>query len=158
MCLRWACELARINILFEISLLASHTAMPRQGHLVAVYHVFAYLKPHLNSTLVFDERLQFINEDAFIAVNWGGFYGTEKEEMPLKMPAPPGNAVRVSCFIDAYNAGNAVTRRLHTGTLVFVDNSLISWFLKRQNTLECSTFGSEFVALRIAVEQLDALR
>jgi hypothetical protein len=34
--LRWACELGRINILFEISLLASHTAMPRRGHLEAV--------------------------------------------------------------------------------------------------------------------------
>jgi hypothetical protein len=54
--------------------------------------------------------------------------------------------------------GNVVTRRSHTGILVFVDNSLISWFSKRQNTVECSTFGSEFVALRISVEQLEALR
>jgi hypothetical protein len=30
--LRWACELGRIDILFEISLLASHTALPRRGH------------------------------------------------------------------------------------------------------------------------------
>jgi hypothetical protein len=42
--------------------------------------------------------------------------------------------------------------------LVFVNNALISWFSKRQNTVERSTFGSEFVALQIAVEQLEALR
>ena len=39
-----------------------------------------------------------------------------------------------------------------------MNNALISWFSKRQNTVECSTFGSAFVALRIAVEQLEALR
>jgi hypothetical protein len=47
---------------------------------------------------------------------------------------------------------------LHAGALVFVNNALISWFSKRQNTVQCSTFGSEFVALQIAVEQLEALR
>ena len=39
-----------------------------------------------------------------------------------------------------------------------MNNALISWFSKRQNTVECSTFGSVFVALRVAVEQLKALR
>jgi hypothetical protein len=156
--LRWACELGRIDILFEISLLASHTAMPRQGHLEAAWHVFAYLKQHLNSTIVFDERLPCVKENAFLQVDWGDFYGTKKEEMPPKMPTARGNSVRISCFVDADHAGNLVTRRSHTGTLVFVNNALISWCSKRQNTVECSTFGSEFVALHIAVEQLEALR
>ena len=33
----------------------------------------------------------------------------------------------------------------------------ILWYSKQQNTLESSTFGSEFVALRIAVEMNEAL-
>ena len=32
------------------------------------------------------------------------------------------------------------------------------WFSKRQNTVETSTFGSEIVALRIAVEMIEGLR
>jgi hypothetical protein len=156
--LRWACELGRIDILFEISLLASHTAMPRKGHLEAVYHVFAYLKQHLNSTLVFDERRPAIDENSFLQVDWGDFYGDHKEEMPPAMPTARGNSVRVSCFVDADHAGNVVTRRSHTGIMMFVNNALIGWFSKRQNTVETSTFGSEFVALRIAVEQIEALR
>ena len=61
------------------------------------------------------------------------FYGTEKEEkMPLKMPAAQGDLVRFSCFVDVDHAGNVVTRRPHTGTMVFMHNVLISWFLKRQ--------------------------
>jgi hypothetical protein len=156
--LRWACELGRIDIMFEISLLSSHTAMPRQGHLEAVYHVFACLKQHLNSTIVFDKRMPAVDENAFLQVDWGDFYGAQEEEMPPKMPAARGNSVRISCFVDADHAGNLVTRRSHAGVLVFVNNALISWCWKCQNTVECSTFGSEFVALRVAVEQLEALR
>ena len=84
--LRWACELGRIDILIEISLLAPHTAMPRQeGHLEAVYHVFAYLKQQLNLTLVFDERLPYIDEKEFIAVDWGGFYADTSRELSASL-------------------------------------------------------------------------
>lgn len=36
--------------------------------------------------------------------------------------------------------------------------SPISWYSKRQNTVETSTFSSEIIALRIATEQVEALR
>jgi hypothetical protein len=61
--------------------------------------------------LVFDERLPCVEESSFLQVNWGGFHGTEKEEMPPKMPTARGNSVRISCFVDANHAGNIVTRR-----------------------------------------------
>ena len=34
----------------------------------------------------------------------------------------------------------------------------IIWFSKRQNTVESSTFGSKFVALRVATELIEGLR
>jgi hypothetical protein len=43
--LRWACELGRVDMV-EVLMLSSHNAMPREGHLEAVYHIFAYLKRH----------------------------------------------------------------------------------------------------------------
>jgi hypothetical protein len=39
-----------------------------------------------------------------------------------------------------------------------VNNAPIIWYSKRQNTVESSTFGSEMVAMRIAKEQIVALR
>jgi hypothetical protein len=39
-----------------------------------------------------------------------------------------------------------------------VQNAPIIWFSKRQNTVESSSFGSEFVALWIAKELLVALQ
>jgi hypothetical protein len=126
--------------------------------LEAVHHVFAYLKQHLNSTILFDERWPVIEEESFLQVDWGDFYGDQKEEMPPKMPKARGKSVRISCFVDADHAGNVVTRRSHTGIIMFVNNALIAWFSKRHNMVETSPFGSEFVALRIATEQMEALR
>jgi len=51
-----------------------------------------------------------------------------------------------------------VTRRSHTGIFIFVNCALITWFSKRQNTVESSTFGSEFIALKTAVVLIEGLR
>ena len=54
--------------------------------------------------------------------------------------------------------GNVITRRSHTGILIYVQNASIIWFSKRQNTVESSSFGSEFVALRMAKDMVVVLR
>jgi hypothetical protein len=74
------------------------------------------------------------------------------------MPEPRGHSVIISAFVDANHAGNVVTRRSHSGIFIFVQNALIIWFSKRQNTVESATFGSEFVALRICKDLIVALR
>jgi hypothetical protein len=51
-----------------------------------------------------------------------------------------------------------VTRRSHTAIIIFVNRAPIIWFSKCQNTVETSTFGSEFVAARIAVKLVEGLR
>lgn len=157
--LRWACELGRIDILLEVSLMSSYNAYPREGHLEAVYHIFSYLKHHLNSTLVFDDFHPELNELAFVSPDdWLDFYPDATDELPPKMPEPRGNVVSTTCFHDANHAGNLVTRRSQTGFVIFVNKAPIIWFSKRQNTVESSTFGSEFVAARAALESVEALR
>jgi hypothetical protein len=52
--LRWAVELGRIDVATEVSMLVAFSAAPRQGHLAAVLHVYAYLKAHKWSRLVLD--------------------------------------------------------------------------------------------------------
>ena len=42
--LRWAVEIGRVDILLEVSLMSSHLALPREGHLDQVNHIFGYLK------------------------------------------------------------------------------------------------------------------
>ena len=51
-----------------------------------------------------------------------------------------------------------MTRRSHTGILIYLNNAPIDWYSKKQNTVESSTFGSEFIAMRIACDKIEALR
>ena len=48
--------------------------------------------------------------------------------------------------------------RSHSGILSYVNNTMIKFYRNRQNTVESSSFGSEFVAIRIATEMVKALR
>jgi hypothetical protein len=156
--LRWACELGRVDIATEVSLLSSHLALPRDGHLQQVYHIFGYLKAKPTRTLAFDPQHPNIDESRFVKCDWHDFYRGAKEPIPGDAPAPRGNIVSTHCFVDADHAGNLVTRRSQTGILLFVNRAPIVWYSKRQNTVETSTFGSEFVAMRIAVELIESLR
>jgi hypothetical protein len=155
--LRWAVELGRIDIHVEVALLSSHLAMPRKGHLDQVFHIFAYLKKYKSSKCVFDASNPSF-EERFKPVEWEEFYPDAKEDIPHNMPTPRGNEVTINCFVDADHAGNQVTRRSHTGILIFLNRAPVSWFSKKQNTVESSTFGSEFVAMKTAAEQIMALR
>ena len=64
----------------------------------------------------------------------------------------------MTCFVDASHGTDKITRRSHTGYIIFANNAPISRFSKRQNTVETSTFGAELVALRIATEKVRDLR
>ena len=156
--LRWAVELGRLDIYLEVSLLSQYLASPREGHLETAYHLFAYLKTHQDVKIVFDPSVPQCDEAAFPKVDWTEQYGELEEELPPAMPKARGNPVTISCFVDADHAGNRITRRSHTGIIVFVNNAPILFYSKRQNTVETSTFGSELVALRIAKEMIVGLR
>lgn len=60
--------------------------------------------------------------------------------------------------MDSDHAGDRVTRRSQTGILIYCNSAPVVWYSKRQSTVETSTFGSEFVALRIATELIISLR
>ena len=74
------------------------------------------------------------------------------------MPKPRGRAIRITSFFDASHAANKVTRRSHTGFVIFVIRAPIIWYSKRQNTVEASTFSSEFIVLKTCMEHIVALR
>ena len=69
-----------------------------------------------------------------------------------------GRAARLTVYVDADHAHDQVTRRSITGIIVFLNNTPIRWYSKRQKTVESSTYGLELVAARIATELIMELR
>jgi hypothetical protein len=68
--LRWIFELGRLGICLECSMMSSHMAMPREGHLYQLFQVFAYLKKYHNTKMVFDPSDPIIDESSFELKDW----------------------------------------------------------------------------------------
>jgi hypothetical protein len=135
--LRWCVELGRVNIITEVSILASHLALPREGHLDAVFHMYAYLEKKHNSQMVFDPTYPSIDRSKFIKCNWKEFYGNVQEVIPSNASEPRGKDVDLRLFVDSDHAG---------------DDQRI-----RQPTIETSIFGAEFMAMKNGMETLRGL-
>jgi Reverse transcriptase (RNA-dependent DNA polymerase) len=157
--LRWAVELGRIDLAHSAGVMARFAAAPRQGHLYQVLHIFAYCKKHLESKVVFDQKANDFSHIEWVNHDWKQFYPElDGEALPVGRPQERGRAVQINLFCDAAHATCHLTRRSTTGIIFFINGAPIIWYSKRQNTIESSTFGSEFVALKIAIEMNEAIR
>ena len=108
--------------------------------------------------LFVDPQHPNIDERAFKEHDWFEFYRDAKERLPNDSPKPRGNMVLTHCFVNSDHADDKVTRQSKTGIHIFVNRAPILWYSKRQNTVETSTFGSEFIAMKTAVEQVESLQ
>ena len=74
------------------------------------------------------------------------------------MPKPRVHGVTTTAFADPSHAQDKLNRRSHTGFVFFVNRAPTIWYSKRQNTVETSTFSSEFIALKTCMEAIVGLR
>jgi hypothetical protein len=85
--LRWIVELGRVDICLEIYMMSSHVALPREGHLVRVFHIFTHLKKYHNTEVVYDPSDPVIDEAQPDARYWassefGHLDGVEEWQSP----------------------------------------------------------------------------
>ena len=107
----WIVELGRIDICCEVSMMSSHLALPRQGHLEQMFHMFAHLKKYHNSEMVFDPSIFEPDMSTFERKDWTtSEHGLDlKEELPPHMPQPRGIGFLIRVYVDADHASNSVT-------------------------------------------------
>ena len=151
--LRWMVELGRIDICVEVSMMSSCLALPREGHPKQLFHMFSYLEKNHNSEMVFDQSVPDINHNEFPKQDWSNtVYSNErgelKEEVPSNFPPSYGKGFVMQVYVDSDHASDQVTRRSRTGFLVYLNNALIYWSSKKQTTVETSSFGSKFMAMK----------
>jgi hypothetical protein len=159
--LRWIVELGRVDICLEVSTLSSHLVLPRVGYLEQIFHIFAHLKKYHNTEVVYDPSDPVIDEAQFDAKDWassefGHLDGVE--ELPPNMPEPRGQGFVRKAKVDTNHASYSVTRRSRTGFLVWINSCLVYFLSKKQTSVETSSFGSEFVAMKQCCEYLRGLR
>ncbi len=129
---------------------------PREGHFEALKHLFGYLSAYRQGQIVIDPGKAKIREEATVSTghSWSEFYSDACEDIPEDMLPPKGAMAHLTCYVDADHARDQVTRRSVTGIVLLLNNTPLTWLSKRQKTVETSTYGSELVAARIAVDMI----
>lgn len=163
---RWMIEIGRIDISYEVSIMSRYLACPRKGQLIQMLHMFQYLHCNQGMDLIYDPTKINVNENTILphlqathkAQELKALYPDAIDFVPTNAPEPLGQSVQINAFVDADLAGELTTRRSQTGILIYVNMAPIIWVSKRQSTVESSTFGSEFVAMRTLVETILGLR
>jgi hypothetical protein len=133
---------------------------PKQGHMVALQRVFGYLKQYSDGKIPIDVGTPPIRDKALITKgqNWIEFYPDAEEDIPSDILTPMGAEATLTVYVDADHARDKVTRRSVTGIVLLVNNTPLVWISKRQKTVETSTYGSEMVAARIAIDLIIEMR
>ena len=79
------------------------------------------------------------------------------EPIPTNVP-PTKKDVDPSMFVDIEHADDKQIRIFRMWFTIKMKMSLINWYSKKQYTIETSVFGAEFVAMKISVTTLDAIK
>ena len=87
----------------------------------------------------------------FNRFNWEYFYKDAIKPIPIDIPEPQGEPVSMHIFVDSYHSGDKFTRPSQTGVMIFINRAPILWFIKKHNSVQASTFGSKFTAIKQAV-------
>ena len=74
------------------------------------------------------------------------------------MPQPRGMGFVIRSYVDADHAGDSITRRSRTGFLMYLNSAPVYWMSKKQTSIETSSFGSEFIAMKQCTEYIRGLR
>src|SRR6476620_10467245 len=148
--LQWAVSLCRYDIHCAVMTMGRFGVAPRVGHLDRLKQIVGYLVRYPDGAIRF--RTKIPDSDLYVEpepLDWSySVYGCKQEELPHNMPVPKGKPVRTTAFEDANLYHDYVTGRSVMGVMHFVNQCLIEWFSKRQNTVETATYGLEFVSAR----------
>lgn len=78
----------------SVSQMLRYLVSARQGHLEKVFHIFAYLKHHTQSTIVLDDTIPTFRGQRFVKCDWWTeFYPDVAEAIPENMPSSRGSTL-----------------------------------------------------------------
>ena len=80
-------------------------------------------------------------------------YRDMKETLPADAPKLLGKPVVLPSHVDANLLHDMTMGRSVMALLHLVNQTPIEWFSKKKATVETATYGSEFVAAKLAVQQ-----
>ena len=130
-----------------------------EGHLARARRIVGFLTKFKHAALRHRAKCPDCSHLKPQACDWDATpHGDIHEETPADAPEPLGLPAITTSWVDANLCHDFITGRAVTGTVHAVNQTIIDSHSKKQNTVETSTCGSEFVAARTATDQIIDLR
>jgi hypothetical protein len=120
----YAATTTRPDIAHAVNMAARHMQSPTHTHLNLARRILKYLKG---------------------SADYGLVYGNSKVD---------GNTIKLTAYCDADWAGNKEDRKSTTGYCVFMNGNLISWNVKKQQTVALSSAEAELMSVCEVVKEL----
>jgi hypothetical protein len=125
--------------------------------------VFGYLKKRNNRRIMVDSsNPRFEGETECLEINYAESFREQYpdaiEELDANIPEALVDEMQITVFVDSDHAHDKVTRRSITGIIMFVGRTPVYYSSKRQGSIETSTYGAEFCAMKTCIEELISLR
>jgi hypothetical protein len=157
--LQWAVSLGRFDFQTATMTMSRFRVAPQIVHFERLKRMYGYLKKLSSAAIRVRVQQPVFDDLPNQHFDWcHSIYGKVTELTPKDAPRPLGNLVTTTTYTDATFYHDMFTGRSVTGILHLCNQTLIDWYSKRQATVETETFGSEFTAARIAVDQIIDLR
>ena len=161
--LNWTVGIGRFDIIHATSSLAPFALCPRKGHLERALRVFGYLKNYPNKRIVVDSWDPIFTRGDLSC--YSKLVEDFKEEYPKAidgidnyLPPPLVDKLAITVFVDSDHAHDKLTRQSITGLIMIVGRTAVFYYSKLQGAVQTSTYSTEFIAMRHAVEEVVALR
>jgi len=152
--LQWSISLGRLDIATAVMTLSGFCVAPRQGHMDRAQHVIAYLAKMRHALIRFQTEEPDFSGLPDLHYNWmHSVYGKIKEVILADLLPPLGKTFTLTHYIDANLYHDLVTGRSVTSIFHLVNKTPIDWYSKKQATVKTATYGSEFIAARVCVDQ-----
>ncbi len=157
--LQWVVSIGRFDVHTAVMSLSSFRTAPRRGHMLRVRRIYGYLAKMKNAIIRVRTDMPDYSDLPVQEFDWSRtVYGDVTEEIPTDAPTPLGKTVRLTHYVDANLMHDLLTGKSATGILHLINQTPFDWYSKKQSTVETATYGSEFVAARVCVEQAIDIR
>jgi Reverse transcriptase (RNA-dependent DNA polymerase) len=152
-------SLGQFDIKTATMTMSRYRTAPRKGHLERLKQMYDYLRRFKSAAVQVRVEEPDFSKLPVQEFDWADtVYGKVREEIAKEIPEPLGNPVVSVTYADANLYHDMLTGRSVTGILHFCNQTLVDGFSKPQACVQTARFGSEFVAARIAEDQIVDLR
>ena len=157
--LQWVVSIGRMDVATAVMSMGSFRVAPREGHLQRLRRIYGYLARMKHGTIRYRTDQPDYSQIEVQDFDWKqSVYGNVREMIPKDAPRALGKPVTQTTYVDANLLHNLATGHSVTGVLHLLNQTPADYYTKKQATVETSTYGSEFVAARTAVQQIQDIR